>query len=114
MTWEDQIALLKESGLRPNPDIGGNLDEARAAAMRTMFAMNPSGCHIKTNPNLADIIKIANEANYRGTFSIEGGGGGGGGARAGAAPGGAAAPRRRARRRCCGGGASRRACRCAS
>jgi hypothetical protein len=91
------LELFKQSGIRPNPDMSGGPD-----LMRQMFALNPSGCHARSGATLAEIIKISREANYQGTFSIEGGGGGGGGGRragapgapgaAGAAPAGAAAP----------------------
>lgn len=73
--WETVVEVVKAAGIGVNPDCGNFPDQAsRAAALPVLYRMTAGSSRVQNIPNKSDAagaVKIANEAGYKGVFSIE-------------------------------------------
>jgi len=73
--WEVVLETIKAAGICVNPDCGNFPDKAsRAAALPAMYRMTAGSSrvqHVRAKFDTADAIGMANEAGYKGVFSIE-------------------------------------------
>ena len=74
-TWEVVVEVIKESGIKANPDVGNFPDAAsRAAGLRVLYPLSSGSSHCHYAParySEADAIKISKECGYQGLYSIE-------------------------------------------
>ena len=73
--WETVVDACKAAGVGVNPDCGNFPDkESRAAALPVLYRMAAGSSRVQNIPtkfDTAGAIKAANEAGYKGVFSIE-------------------------------------------
>jgi sugar phosphate isomerase/epimerase len=73
--WETVVEVIKAAGIGVNPDCGNFPDkDSRAAALPMLYRMTAGSSRVQNIPNkfdMAGAIKIANEAGYKGVFSVE-------------------------------------------
>jgi hypothetical protein len=69
----EQLAeALRESGATALPDFGNFPDdETRERGLRLLFPLAKSICHAKLIPAIQDCVAIAEDAGFRGVYSIE-------------------------------------------
>jgi sugar phosphate isomerase/epimerase len=69
----EQLAeILRKSGAAALPDFGNFPDDAtRERGLRVLFPLAKSICHAKLIPSIADCVTIAEQAGFRGVYSIE-------------------------------------------
>jgi hypothetical protein len=68
--------VMRESGMRATPDMGNFSDEARERGLRELIPLTAGTCHSRYNParfDLAKLMKITKELNYKGLYTIEAG-----------------------------------------
>jgi sugar phosphate isomerase/epimerase len=73
--WQGVVEVVKASEIAANPDSGNFPDkESRATGLAAMYGMTAGNSHIQHLPakfDTAEAVRIAKEAGYKGTFSIE-------------------------------------------
>jgi hypothetical protein len=69
----EQLAeILRQSGAAALPDFGNFPDDAtRDRGLRLLFPLAKSICHAKLIPSIQECVAIAEQANFRGVYSIE-------------------------------------------
>lgn len=73
--WEVVVEVIKAAEVGANPDCGNFPDKAsRAAALPVLYGMTAGSSRVQHVPakfDTAEAIKIANQAGYKGVFSME-------------------------------------------
>jgi sugar phosphate isomerase/epimerase len=68
--------VMRDSGMRATPDMGNFSDEARERGLRELIPLAAGTCHTRYNPtrfDLAKIMGIIKELDYKGLYTIEAG-----------------------------------------
>jgi hypothetical protein len=70
VTWQTLVEVIKAAGIAATPDTGGFSNDAdRPAGLKALYPLSDGNSHVHT-ANLAAAIKIANDASYKGIYSI--------------------------------------------
>ena len=64
--------ILRASGAGALPDFGNFPDDAtRERGLRLLFPLARRICHAKLLPDIGQCVRVAEEAGFRGVYSIE-------------------------------------------
>lgn len=76
-TWQVVVEVIRAAGIAATPNTANfPNDEERTAGLRALYPLSSGTTHCHDEPdkyNLANAIKIAKDAGYKGLFSIAGG-----------------------------------------
>lgn len=74
-SWDVVVEVVKEAGIRANPDVGNFPDNtSRAVGLRALYPLSSGSSHCHYAParySEADAIAISKECGYKGLYSIE-------------------------------------------
>jgi hypothetical protein len=68
--------VMRASGMRATPDMGNFSDDARERGLRELIPLAAGTCHTRYNParfDLAKLMGITRELDYKGLYTIEAG-----------------------------------------